>query len=176
MYQLQDGLYFILQGLIEGVLYFKGTKRFASEGEKLKTSDYLSRFSDILLESALPGFAAQARRFQDPGEPREEHIKGESLPKHRTVLFFLEVGENCCLEKFPRFLRFVTHPRSFPGPDCSRPHSLPASQPTRKQWLCWGPSNWGMETSLGLRALGLPFAHLRLSFPDIPREGARHQL
>lgn len=130
------------------------------------------RFADVLLERTLPDFAAQPRKFQAPGQPRVEHIKGERLPKHQTVLFTLEVGKRCCSENFPRFLRLVTHPRSFPGPDRPRP-PLPAQSTWKLP--CAGAHSWE-EAPLGLRGLGPPFAHSELSFPDLPLEGARHQL
>lgn len=139
---------YLLEGFLESVLYYrtgifilKGLRKkggviflrdqaFCKWSEAFKTSHCLSQFSDVLLERILPDFTAQAPKFQDLGEPRVEHIKREGFPKHRTVLFSLEFGENCCLEKLPRFLWLVTHPRSFPGTDSQRPHSLPASQCT----------------------------------------------
>lgn len=50
----------------------------------------------------LPDFAAQPRKFQDLGEPRVEHIKGERLPKASNYIVFLGGWNELLLGKFSK--------------------------------------------------------------------------
>lgn len=105
----------------------------------------------------------------------ETHQGSQASPKPNFIVF-LGGGESCCSEKFPRFLWLVMNWRSFPELDGRSHRSPPASQrgsrcvpallQQRKEYL-------EEKTSLGSKCSGFILQISRLSFSDLPVEGAQ---